>query len=308
MTRVRSSKLFTKRRAKQAGIGLAAVLALAVAADQTTFRGHADRPAHVAKASQLFVPAAARADAPRGVALLVNGGYTVGKNHRRYWNNLSLMYRTLETLGWRRVRALDADGQAGVPDRNRRSILGVQSDGVLEDSPLDLDGDGAADVAGPGTRAALERELAALGADVKPGEEVFLFLTDHGQLRVKDGHVRAVALFWNEELAGTELDAMLRRSLPADAHLTVLAAQCHSARFLEEVQRPHTTMMASGAPLWIWSDQDYSVFPYWFSAALLGRDPETLAPVSAATSLDGAFDTASARDHTPEWPRRWNLP
>jgi hypothetical protein len=294
------------RRARKLAIALGILLLAAGLADQTLCIGHGAHPAHVSNAAHLF-----EATPPRtpltSAALLVNGGFAVGKNHRRYWNNLAFMYRALRAAGWQELHVLDADGSAGVPDRNQRSILGMMPNGVLEDSPLDLDDDGKADVSGPATLRAIDAELGKIG----PVDRLFVFLTDHGQLRRIGGETRAVMMAWNEEFTGASLDEVLRRRVPSTTQLTVLATQCHGALFLEEVTRPGTVLMASGAPLWIWSDQDYSVFPYHFASALVRRDAESLEPIAAdddgdgVVSLSEAFDVARARDHAPEWPRTW---
>jgi hypothetical protein len=295
--------------AKKAGVAVAITAVALALVDTVVFRGHGNAPAHVKNAKALFGPAVSQ---EVGHALLVNGGYGLGYNHRRYWNNLSLMYSTLKARGWTNIRVLDSDGKQGVPDRVERSILGYYSNGTLEDSPFDLDGDGVNDVVGGGTKEQLFAQLRAIGAVVKPGEPVLLFMTDHGELR-HPGHTTAVAMMWEEELTGAELDTALRDALPKDTWVAVVSVFCHGAIFLSEISRPRTLLMASGSPLWIWSDQDYGVFTYHFAEALLQRDPDTLQPIASDRNHDGrvsfreAFDAAAKRDHVPEWPRYWVL-
>jgi hypothetical protein len=95
--------------------------------------------------------------------------------------------------------------------------------------------------------------------------------------------------------------------VPDDCWVAVVATQCQSKLFLDEVTRPQTVLVASGWPLWVWSNRDYSVFPYHLAGALLGRDPATgqALPEGRSANLRDAVRAARARDHVPEWPRYW---
>ncbi|MBK7892042.1 MAG: hypothetical protein IPJ84_14745 [Bdellovibrionales bacterium] len=245
-----------------------------------------------------------------GVALLINGGFGVGKNHRRYWNNLSLMYIALKAQGWRKIIVLDADGTKGLPDQEKRSFLGMFSTGSMVDSSFDLDQDGVDDVSGAATRRELELAINKVKNEVQPNEEIFIFLTDHGQLRWDSG-LDTVAMLWHEELTSKDFAKMID-VLPKENRLTILAAQCHSSLFLKPIQRANTELIASGFPLWIWSTQDYSVFPYHFAAALLGIDPLNGKPLDtkaeARMSFEKAYEIAKSNDHAPEWPVRNEIP
>ncbi len=87
--------------------------------------------------------------------------------------------------------------------------------GTLLDGPRDLDGDGAEDVAGPGTLEALESELRELGRGMREQSRLLIFLTDHGQLRWSGIGLTGVAMMWQGgELRGRELDRMLRAYVP----------------------------------------------------------------------------------------------
>jgi hypothetical protein len=270
--------------------------------DQACWQGSGVLPPH-RQAPGLFAPS--RPVMPGTVALLVNGALSPPKNHRRYWNNTSLVFTALKTTGFERLAVLQSDGLSSDRDRQSRSFLGMFGTGHLLDSPRDLDGDGRDDVAGPGTIEALEETLRDLGRSLRPGDRLLVFFTGHGQLRVDRG-LRGVAMMWSGgELRGEDLDRMLRAAVPAGCWVAIVATQCHSKIFLDEITRPNTLLVASGWPLWIWSTQDYSVFPYHLAGALLGRDPATgsVLPEGPSTSLRGAVRAAASRDHVPEWPR-----
>ena len=243
-------------------------------------------------------------------ALVINGALSPAKNHARYWNNTSLVYCTLKSLGWEQVRVLQSDGLSTEPDRQRRSFIGIYGTGDLLDSPTDLDNDGQIDVQGAATIANIKNQLSDMGKLMVEQDTLFIVLTDHGQLRWDRGNLRSVAMLWGEECYGRQLQEWIKTYIPPGVWVCVLATQCHGQIFLDEFNRENTVLMASGWPLWIWSDQDYSVFPYRFCEALLGRSPMTGGPLKGASRKDGsisfglAFKLACQRDHVPEWPQR----
>lgn len=283
------------------------LLIFAVIADRIWFQGSGHPPPHL-RIPGLFQPAP---PIPGTVALLVNGAIRPGKNHPRYWNNLSLMYGTLRHLGFETIHVLNSDGTSPAPDRLKRAFLAFFPYGDTEDSPRDLDLDGHEDIDGPATRECLEASLSGTGARLRSGDRLFLFFTNHGKLRFKHGRFSAVVRLWGDEISGSELDDLLRRTLPAETWVTVLATQCWGERFLRAVKRPRTVLMAPGRPNWIWSDHDYSVFPFLFCKALLRRSPKTGETVRVDPGEDGyvslreAFEIARGWDHAPEWPIMW---
>jgi len=247
---------------------------------------------------------------PGTLALIINGALSPQKNHARYWNNTSLVYATFKAWGFERIAVLQSDGISPAPDRRERSFMGMFGTGDLLDSPLDLDGDHIDDITGDATLVSLERSLSDLGRIMKPGSRLALYFTDHGQLRLDGWKIRGVAMLWNGgELRGSELDRLLQKYIPESCWVAVIATQCHAKLFLDEITRPKTLLIASGRPLWIWSTQDYSVFPYHFCGAILGRDPATGAalPEGPSGNLREAVRAASARDHAPEWPIAWTI-
>jgi len=295
-----------RRWLRRLAILLGAIALALVAVDWLCFQGSGFPPPHVA----VFKGLPKRGPIPGRVALVVNGAIDPRKNHARYWNNTSLAYCTLTALGYEKVVVLQSDGRSPAPDRTTRSFMGVVGLGEPVDSALDLDGDGDGDVAGPATKAAMQDALQGLGQGLMAGDTLTVMLTDHGQLRLDGLSLRAVAMLWGAELTGAEFDGMLRAAVPPEVWVAVVATQCHSSLFLDEVTRERTVLMASGWPLWIWSTQDYSVFPYHFCQALVQRDLETGAFLAGDEDGDGvvtlgeAFATACRRDHAPEWPVR----
>ena len=296
------------RLLRVSGIALISLVLLMVIADRAFFQGQGFPPPHL-KLTGLLPSSPAR----EGTwALLINGGVRPDKNYPRYWNNVSLVYGTLKSLGWQKIAVLNADGLSREPDQSGRAFLGMfTSGGGLTDSPTDLDQDGRPDIQGPATKAELARAFADIGRGMRPGDSLFVFITDHGKLAPVDGRLKPIAGLWGDRLAGRELDALLRAHIPESCWAAVLAAQCWGRSFLKDVTRPNTLLIAPGRPNWIWSNQDYSIFPQRFCEALLGKSVVSGNPVRADTDGDGtvslreAFRSACARDHTPEWPLLW---
>lgn len=292
-----------QRRSWIVGLFLSMPVTL-LAIDLACMQGSGVPPPHQ-RVRGLF--AASRPMMPGTVAVIVNGSISPAMNHARYWNNTSLMFTALKSRGFERLVVLQSDGISHEPDRQSRSFLGMFGTGHLLDSPRDLDADGRDDVTGPGSIEAMSAALKDVGQSLRPDARLLVFLTGHGQLRV-DGGLVSVAMMWGGgELRGKDLDRVLRASVPDTCWVAVIATQCHSKIFLDEVTRSHTLLVASGWPLWIWSTQDYSVFPYHLAGALLGRDPATgrILPEGMSANLREASRAARVRDHAPEWPRYW---
>ena len=276
------------------------------AIDQLFFQGSGHPPPHL-KVKGLFPQKEIQTGR---FALIINGGLSPAKHHPRYWNNSSLVFCTLKSQGFEQIRVLQSDGLSAEPDQQRRSFLGMYGTGNLMDSPTDLDGDGRVDVQGAATATNIKSQLSDLGKLMTEKDLLFIFITDHGQLRWEQGSLRSVAMLWGEEFYGRDLQQWIKSSIGPEVWVAILAAQCHSALFLDEFSRENTVLMASGWPLWIWSSQDYSIFPYHFCEALLSRSPTNGEALPGDPDKDGvvtlgeAFDLACQRDHVPEWPQR----
>ncbi len=218
-----------RRLFKISGAILLLLVALGVIADRTVFRGTGFPPPHLRNRWLFSEPPAAR---PGTWALLISGGVKPRKNYPRYWNNISLVGCTLKALGWQNIRVLYAGGASSEPDRLKHAFLGMFGFGRLIPSPVDIDLDGSPEIQDPATRPRLDRALAEIGGRMKPGDTLFVFITDHGKLARLEGGLKPVARLWGDQVGGEEFDAMLREHLPASCWTAVLAAQCWGHWFL----------------------------------------------------------------------------
>lgn len=283
------------------------LLIFLVVVDRIWLQGSGHPPPHL-KVPGLFEP---RPPIKGTVALLVGGAVKPRKNHPRYWNNLSLMYNTLHYLGFETIYVLNSDGDSLEPDRLKKAFLAFFPYGDTEDSPRDLDLDGIDDIDGPATRPCFVSTLKSIGKSMRRGDRFFLFFTGHGKIRFKKRRFVAVARLWGDEISGDEFELILQETLPPETWVTILASQCWGEMFLKRVNRPRTVLMAPGRPNWIWSNYDYSIFPYLFCEALLQRTPKNGNPRKADSDTDDfvsfreAFEIARDRDYAPEWPIMW---
>jgi len=277
-----------------------------VIADQLWFSDYQFPPIH------LRIPGLFKTPIPDKTnhALIINGGIHPGKNHARYWNNTSLIYNTLKSISFSDIRVLHTDGLSTGKDRCIRSFMGYVGMGKLEDSPKDLDLNGTTDITGEATKEELEKTLFHLGKDLGVQDKLLIFLTDHGQLRWHKGKLRAVICLWNKEkMFGYELNMILKKSIPGEVRVIIIASQCYGERFLSEIDRPNTILINGGSFLgFMWSNQYYGIFLRNFCSALLQKDIRTGEHLDSDINQDGkvtiieAFNWAREEDPQPKSP------
>ena len=119
-------------------------------------------------------------------AVLMNGGYSAGSNHVRYWNDLSNIYIALvEVYGYpdENIIVLCSDGLDPAPD---------QSNG--QNSDPDLDGDGDDDIMYSCVLSNVDMVFEELADNLTGGSELFIFHTDHGS---SNGGWNTLFNLWN---------------------------------------------------------------------------------------------------------------
>ena len=240
-------------------------------------------------------------------AVLMNGGYDSGNNHVRYWNDLSNIYITLNSV-------------YEIPDEN---IIVLCSDGLnpavdqsngLNSDP-DLDGDGDDDIMYSCVLSNVDLVFAGLANNFTGTEKLFVFTTDHGNTA---GGWNTIENLWNyEELTDAHF-AELLAAIPASEIICTLEP-CFSGGFLDNIIVPPGTIVGSSAcryDEYSWAmppDYVYDTYVFHWTAAVKWEDAYGV-PVNADVNSDGiitmdeAYAYAVEHDQDDESPQYGEYP
>lgn len=243
-------------------------------------------------------------------AVIVNGGRNRLTNHERYWNDCAFLYRMLRNtyhVPQRNITVLMSDG--GDPERD---MLKADGSGFTS-SPVDLDGDGRADVNHPATSYMVVRTLMSLANQLTEQDHLLLFIVDHGGSN--DEQEDSFLWLWNEERLNDHSLSLLLNQFQT-ATVSVLMGQCYSGGFIAELEhggRVVATACSGSQQSWNCPDREYDEFIYHWLCAMNGADENGTA-VHADENGDGRITMAEAfryarcrdrRDETPQyasWP------
>ncbi len=239
-------------------------------------------------------------------AVLMNGGYSMGSNHVRYWNDLSNIYIALTYVyGYldENIIVLCSDGLDSAPD---------QSNG--QNSDPDLDNDGDDDIMYSCILSNVDMVFEELANILTEKSELFIFTTDHGS---SNGGWDTLFNLWNmEELTDAHF-AELLDALP-NCEIVCTFEPCFSGGFLDDVVIPPGPIVASSACRhdeysWAMSNLEYDEYVFHWTAAVKGEDAYG-EPVDADFNQDGfitmdeAFIYAEENDAQPESPQYGDYP
>lgn len=170
-------------------------------------------------------------------AIILSGGYDMYNNYARYWNDCQSFYLTLTNdLGYNKshIFSLVSDGLDTAIDRR----TGVST---YDSSPWDFDGDGVADINYSASKANLSDVFNTLASLVSSGDEVLIFMTDHGDTGAK------FYMWGGEVLTGTELNTEINK-LGYDVSIDVVMGQCHSGSFTSYLLANNRSISTSCSP------------------------------------------------------------
>ena len=111
-------------------------------------------------------------------AMIISGGINKDMNWKRYWNDCSFIYKTLiQKYKYQKdnITVLMSDGTDPAADM-RVSAKKYKS------SPLDLDGDGVADIKYAATYDNVISTLKKYATTLTQGDNLFIYVIDHGGL------------------------------------------------------------------------------------------------------------------------------
>jgi hypothetical protein len=255
------------------------------------------------RAPRAAVKAAPR-KTPRGgeyYAVLMNGGYSSGNNHVRYWNDLSNIYITLvDVYGYKdeNIIVLCSDGLDPAPD---------QSNGLNSDP--DLDGDGDDDIMYSCVLSNVQAVFSDLATTLTVDDQLFIFATDHGSS--VSGWDTDMNL-WNTEVLHDWQFQNLIDALPP-LNIIVTLEPCYSGGFEDNTThlppRVFSSACAYNEVSWAMPpDYVYDTYVFFWTAAVKGEDAYGN-PCDAdlngdmLISMHEAFIFAEAHDISDETPQ-----
>src|SRR5262245_39278406 len=194
----------------------------------------------------LLVPAAVVAMAlaapppPSTYAILINGGASPGLNYLSHLHHLQDMAAALRERGIpaERIEVFSADGEDPKADlsvretepKDRWLIEGTAVGRALTQPDLtNTKWDGVK--LKPARMKELRQSFARLSKQLRPGDTLFVFVTDHGNKDPDDPDNGYINL-WNESLSLLEYRALLAYLKPGVRVVSVMS-QCYSGAFAD---------------------------------------------------------------------------
>jgi thiol-disulfide isomerase/thioredoxin len=171
--------------------------------------------------------------------LLINGGDRPGSNYLSHFHHLEDMVDVLRRRGIapERIHVFSSDGQDPAADLTRRDApppdfwliddtklgSGLRPQATLTDTRW------AGVTLRPARHAALRDWFDGARTRFSKGDQLLLFVTDHGTGDPNDPDNNAISL-WQEKLTVRELKALLAR-LPPGVRVVMVMSQCYSGAF-----------------------------------------------------------------------------
>lgn len=243
----------------------------------------------------------------RLVALLINGGGTPQRNYYSHLAHLRQLTATLRSAGLtsRDITVFSSDGSDPAPDvavlraSGDDTLLHGTALGALIGEGNELE-DGAIEGVHllPARRAAIETWFALEARALRPGDTIFLYVTDHGE-RGANPREGAITL-WGEKLTVAELEGMLGL-VPAGVRVVSLMSQCYSGAFAQD---PHAGRCGYFSTF---SDRRaYGCYPEAQEIGLAGdgHSARFLTALRAGGDLAAAHSYTALSDSTPDVPLR----
>ena len=198
-------------------------------------------------------------------AIIISGGYCRSSNWERYWNDCSAMYKALVNVysyDKSKIFVLFSDGTDPGFD------LHLNNDSYVS-SPLDLDGDGTNDIQYAATISNITRIFDSLSYKVTSSDNVFIFITDHGD----EG---SLIYLWNQQIMTANQFAVEVNKLASAKTINICMEQCFSGGYTSTLageRRVIATACAADEPSRPMRNFIYDEFCFHWISAVVGETP-----------------------------------
>ena len=206
-------------------------------------------------------------------AVILSGGKNMEENDENYWYDCSFLYTTLRNvynIPKGNIKVLMSDG---TDPANDLKVYGEEHTYVS--SPLDLDGDGIADIEYSATKENLGKVLLELSERMTEKDHLIFYVVDHGSRNEKEPLISYICL-WGDDvrLYPEELSEMLK-GINA-GYMTLVFGQCNSGGFIPYLQADNRLVMAAcrdNERSYCRLEEPYDEFVYQWTSALAGCTP-----------------------------------
>ncbi len=204
--------------------------------------------------------------------VILSGGMNPTANEEHYWNDCSFLYQTLRNcynIPRKNIKVIMSDGTDPSADM-------MTTDHEYISSPLDLDGDGIADIEYAATKTNVMKVTKELCASMTDKDHLLFFVVDHGGSEVVDKTRKSYICLWGEErLYPEELNDCL--SVGDAGYIDVVMGQCYSGGFVNALRgnnRIIATACAADELSYSCEELPFDEFVYHWTSALNGYDAE----------------------------------
>jgi thiol-disulfide isomerase/thioredoxin len=258
---------------------------------------------------------AGRAEADGAVhALLINGGDRPLSNYLSHRQHLEDMTAVLLRRGVspERIHVFSADGAEDAADLASRqapppdfwlveeTALGKRLKPATELTNTRWDGV----TVHPARRSALRQWFEAAGATIAPGDQLLIFVTDHGTSGKDDPDATAISL-WQEKLSVREFKGLLAL-LPRRVRVVMVMSQCYSGGFASVIDdgASEPTGDVCGFFSTSASEKAYGCYPEGRDRDRIGHAFHFIDALGRTATTKAAHLEVLATDDTPDLPLR----
>ena len=248
-------------------------------------------------------------------ALLINGGSKPRSNYMSHLHHLEEMVELLELRGVEpeRIHIFSADGEDPAADLAARDpkpggfslVVGTRLEKTLRPRTRLIDTSWAGVELQPARKEALESWFERAREEFRPGDQLLIFVTDHGKGNQEDPDNGTISL-WQEDLSVDEFRGLLGQ-LPAGVSVVMVMSQCYSGTFANAIFAEDASEPTGDACGFFSTTRDlkaYGCYPEGRDRDRIGHAFHFIEALNRRQSTDAAHLDVLVTDDTPDVPLR----